>query len=107
MIDRDALFNRCDGDIELIEELLEDFVSRCDEEVARLSEAEENLHRHAHRLKGIALNLSMPELQKWAAEVEASSREGVVGSEELSELRRSVQAACASARSLLEEEGNA
>ena len=107
MIDRKALFSRCDGDVGLVKELLEDFVSRCDSEIARLSEGEENLHRHAHRLKGVALNLSMPELRKWAAQVEASSREGEVGSQELSGLRQSLKEACESARSLLKEEGHA
>jgi HPt (histidine-containing phosphotransfer) domain-containing protein len=107
MIDRVSLLQRCGEDRELLRELLEDFLGRCDSEVESLTLEDKNLHRRAHRLKGLALNLSMPEVEARAARVERSAREGSVDEVELQALRESLQAASASARSILQEEENA
>ena len=107
MIDRVSLLQRCGDDRELLRELLEDFLSRCDSELESLTLEDKNLHRRAHRLKGLALNLSMPEVEARAARVERSARERSVGEVELRALRKSLQTACDSARAILQEEENA
>lgn len=104
MIDREALKARCGGDEGVLRELLQDFTSRCDEEAARISKPGANLHSHAHRIKGLALNLSMPELQEAAAQLESSARDGAPPREQVDRVLRELHAACREARDILGEE---
>ena len=102
MIDKDALVQRCGGDIGLVRELLRDFLDRCDSEVETVQETP-HLRRQAHRLKGLALNLGLGDLEVTAREVEEDA-EQAEGSEELrSSLLQSLRMACESARKLLSE----
>lgn len=106
MIDRKTLLERCDGDQALVRELLEDFLSRQESEMAGLNSEDDELHRHAHRLKGLALNLSMTELRDRASSVERSAGEGSVDKAELDALRVSLQETCESARKIIAEEAD-
>jgi HPt (histidine-containing phosphotransfer) domain-containing protein len=105
MIDMESLKVRCGRDEALLRELLEDFISRCENEVARLREAGDDLHRRAHKVKGLALNLSMPELRQKAAQVERSAGEGDTDPEEVDQLLQALTAACREAREILEGSG--
>lgn len=104
MIDRASLLERCGGDRDLLIELLDDFVRRCDAEGEKLEHQGAELHREAHRLKGLAMNLSMESLQSAAARVEQEARSGEVGRESLQRLLTVLRESCLAARALLEEE---
>ncbi|MFW6251097.1 MAG: Hpt domain-containing protein [Alkalispirochaetaceae bacterium] len=107
MIDRKSLLERCGEDRALLVELLLEFERRCASQLAELTTDNEDLYRISHRLKGLALNLSMPDLQERAASVERLARSGSVQAEDVRDLRKSLQAACESARAVLREEENA
>ncbi|MFP4329755.1 MAG: Hpt domain-containing protein [Spirochaetaceae bacterium] len=105
MIDRDSLVERCGGDVALVEELLSDFLDRCPAEAEKLRNSGENLHREAHRLKGLALNLSMPNLQELAAGVEERGHQGTATDADREELLRCLIETCRFVEELLEAKG--
>lgn len=104
VIDMEALRARCGGDEELLRELLRDFLERCESDARQLEEGGEELYRHAHKLKGMALNLSMPRLQERSATLESSARKGMADPDEVEQVLRELESACREARRILENE---
>jgi HPt (histidine-containing phosphotransfer) domain-containing protein len=81
ILDVDGLINRCMGNIELAQRVLEKFQQRLPEELAELESALERgntdeVARVAHRLRGSSASVSAEGIMQAAAEVEDVSREG-------------------------------
>jgi HPt (histidine-containing phosphotransfer) domain-containing protein len=81
VVDLDGLVNRCMGNIELAQRVLEKFRQRLPEELAELEEAlklgdMEKLARTAHRIRGSSATMSAEGLTSAAAGVEDAGRQG-------------------------------
>jgi HPt (histidine-containing phosphotransfer) domain-containing protein len=81
VVDLDGLVNRCMGNIELAQRVLEKFRQRLPEELAELEEAlrlgdMEKLARTAHRIRGSSATMSAEGLATAAAGVEDAGRQG-------------------------------
>jgi len=84
VLDLEALRNRCMGNVELVQRVLDKFQQRIPEELAELENLLtagnfEQVARVAHRLKGTSANAGAPGLREAAAEIENSGREARVG----------------------------
>jgi HPt (histidine-containing phosphotransfer) domain-containing protein len=78
-LDWKGLCDRCLGNIDLVQRMLEKFEQRLPQELAELERAlaqsdAEQVARVAHRIKGTSANLSAEGLERAAAAVEDSSR---------------------------------
>jgi HPt (histidine-containing phosphotransfer) domain-containing protein len=83
VLDWRELCDRCLGNIDLVQRVLEKFEQRLPQELAELQHAlalsdTEQVARVAHRIKGSSANVSAEGLQRAAEEVEDSSRAGCV-----------------------------
>jgi HPt (histidine-containing phosphotransfer) domain-containing protein len=83
VLDIERLRNRCMGNIDLLQRVLDQFSKRLPEELAELERAlelsdSEQVARIAHRIKGTSANVSAERLQHAAAEIESLSRMGCV-----------------------------
>jgi HPt (histidine-containing phosphotransfer) domain-containing protein len=81
VVDIEGLVNRCMGNIELAQRVLEKFRQRFPEDLAELEEAltlgdMEKLARTAHRIRGSSATMSAEGLAEAAASVEHAGREG-------------------------------
>jgi HPt (histidine-containing phosphotransfer) domain-containing protein len=81
VLDVEGLVNRCMGNIELAQRVLEKFRQRLPEELAELEEAlrlgdVEKLARTAHRIRGSSATMSAEGLATAAAGVEDAGRQG-------------------------------
>lgn len=101
MIDKESLLNRCVGEEELMRELLQDFLDRCEGERQALLGARDEIGPQAHRIKGLALNLSMEPLREKAAQLEKRVANGDNRSQALEELLTTLSATCEEARAIL------
>jgi HPt (histidine-containing phosphotransfer) domain-containing protein len=82
-LDLDELLNRCMGNIDLAQRVLEKFHQRIPEELAELQNAlelgdAERLARIAHRVRGSSATVSAERLAQAVAEIEDASRAGRV-----------------------------
>jgi HPt (histidine-containing phosphotransfer) domain-containing protein len=83
VLDWSVLCDRCLGNIDLVQRVLEKFEQQLPQELAELEHAlalsdTEQVARVAHRIKGSSANVSAEGLQQAAEEVEGSSRAGCV-----------------------------
>lgn len=83
VLDLDRLRNRCMGNIDLLQRVLDQFHKRLPEELAELEHAlelrdSEQVARVAHRIRGTSANVSAECLQRAAAEIEDLGRLGRV-----------------------------
>jgi HPt (histidine-containing phosphotransfer) domain-containing protein len=81
VMDLDGLVNRCMGNIELAQRVLDKFRQRLPEDLAELDEALrlgdlEKLARTAHRIRGSSATMSAEGLTSAAAGVEDAGRQG-------------------------------
>jgi HPt (histidine-containing phosphotransfer) domain-containing protein len=79
ILDWEALQNRCMGNLELVERVLDKFQQRLPEELRELESAlergdTERIAGVAHRIKGTSASISATALQHAAAELEELSR---------------------------------
>ncbi len=84
VLDLRGLYDRCLGNLDLIERVLDKFEQRLPEELDELERTLElgdaaKIAVVAHRIKGSSSNVSAAALQQAAAEIEALSRAGRVG----------------------------
>jgi HPt (histidine-containing phosphotransfer) domain-containing protein len=75
------LYNRCMGNIDLVQRILEKFQQQLPEELAELERVlelndAEQIARAAHRIKGTSANMSAEGLRRTAAEIETLCRSG-------------------------------
>ena len=83
VLDLERLRNRCMGNIDLLQRVLDQFHKRLPEELAELERAlelrdSEQVARVAHRIKGTSANVSAEGLKRTAAEIEDLGRMGRV-----------------------------
>jgi HPt (histidine-containing phosphotransfer) domain-containing protein len=83
VLDVEGLINRCMGNIDLVQRVLEKFQQRIPDELAELEDAfehgeTERLGRIAHRLRGSSATVSAEGFAQAAAEIEDASRNGRV-----------------------------
>ena len=83
VLDLEGLRNRCMGNIDFVQRVLEKFQQRIPEELAELEQSLtlgnlEQVARVAHRVKGTSANAAAPGLRQAAAEIEESGRAGQV-----------------------------
>jgi HPt (histidine-containing phosphotransfer) domain-containing protein len=81
VLDLEGLRNRCMGNIDLVQRVLDKFQQRVPEELAELEKLLalgdiEQLARVAHRVKGTSANAAADGLRRAAAEIEDSGRAG-------------------------------
>jgi HPt (histidine-containing phosphotransfer) domain-containing protein len=81
VLNLEELRNRCMGNIQLVQRVLEKFQQRLPEELAALENAldlndTEQVARVAHRVKGTSASVSAKGLAQAAAEIENTSRAG-------------------------------
>jgi HPt (histidine-containing phosphotransfer) domain-containing protein len=81
VLDRDALLERCLGNLEFVERVLARFQERAEQDLEELEKVVE-LHdveqvaRIAHRIKGSSANVSAEGLQQEAGKIEELGRSG-------------------------------
>lgn len=81
VLDVDRLRNRCMGNMDLVQRVLNQFQKKIPEELAELERAissrdTEQIARVAHRIKGTSANMSAERLQRAATEIETLGRLG-------------------------------
>ncbi|MBN2295442.1 MAG: Hpt domain-containing protein [Pirellulales bacterium] len=81
LLNLEGLRNRCMGNIQLVERILNKFQQRMPEELEELEKAlelsdTEQIARIAHRVKGTSASVSASTLQQAATEIEDLSRAG-------------------------------
>jgi HPt (histidine-containing phosphotransfer) domain-containing protein len=81
VLDFDGLCERCMGNLDLVQRLLEKFEQWIPEELAELDQAlalddPQRVAQVAHRIKGSSASISAQSLQRAAAEIVELSREG-------------------------------
>ena len=83
VLDLDGLCNRCMGNIDLVQQVLEKFQQRLPQELAEMErllalQDVEQITRMAHRIKGTSATVSAQGVHRAAAEVEDLGRAGRV-----------------------------
>lgn len=81
MYDLESLLNRCMGNIDLVQRVLDKFQQRLPEELDAMEKAlqlgdTEQVARIAHRVRGSSATVSAESLAQAATEIEHASREG-------------------------------
>ena len=112
LVDREALLDRVDGDLEFLEEtveLLESDGRSLVEQIKAASAAgdQEDLVRNAHMLKGMVSNFCADTVQQAAAEIEHAARRGELDGipPKLNGLSELFERLCRETRAMLSGEG--